>query len=723
MSCTSDNECSDSDICYNGACVNPCIIEAPCAISAECYGQTHRPTCRCPAGTIGNPYVKCQSAECEIDADCNDNSACVKGVCHNACSIEGRNPCASNAECFARNHAASCKCPSALPLGDPLTYCEKITVIGEPECRMDGDCPSSHACLRDKCREACSELKPCAGNSRCSVSDSVPFRTLICRCPEGYTPDEGGSCVPSQLPSLSCSSDQDCSDTESCVNRICRNPCNCGDNAECFVRDHRPVCSCREGFDGNPYLSCRVLGCRTDTECESHQACINGNCISPCLLNNTCGSNAECYVERNRPLCRCLSGFEGDAYTYCNLVECRANGDCPLDKQCHAHRCIDPCLSGNLCGSNAICLVRNHIAVCKCDQGYVGSPYIECRRQITAECFVDADCPSRFACLSSRCVNPCTELRPCSTPATCEVSPTLPVRTMLCTCPVGYVSSGGGICKPATPTPDIVCVIDNNCTANHACVNSLCKNPCECGPNTDCRIKDHKPVCACRQGFIGDPRTGCYETTCRTDNQCADDESCMNNRCIPVCAIDANICGRSAECYGTEHRASCRCTIGTVGNPSVACTPISCRANSDCPLEKSCINSQCVEPCSNITCNEPAECRVHQHEVYCVCPPGYQSTEDGCEKTGEPQCAIDIDCPSGLACLYSTCVNPCLQSTPCGDNAVCRVINTLPVRTMICECKPGYKGNALVECTPYLRKFLMFCYINLLVTIVAIHIK
>lgn len=704
VGCNSNSECADSDTCYNGACVSPCLLEAPCAVSAECYGKGHRAECRCPAGYNGNPYVKCQAAECEIDTNCNDDSVCVRGVCQNACTTEDL-PCASNAECFARNHAASCRCPPNLRLGDALSYCERVPVVGEPICRLDSDCGSGQACLRDECRDACDVLKPCTGTARCSVSDSVPFRTLICRCPEGFIQDEEGSCKSAQLPPPSCSTDQDCSDQESCVNRICRNPCNCGDNAECFVRNHRPVCSCQDGFEGNPYRTCRVVGCRSNSDCEPYEACVNSNCISPCLLNKTCGPNAECYVERNHPQCRCRPGFEGDAYLGCNPVECRSNGDCPEDKQCRAHRCINPCLTSNTCGTNALCLVRNHILVCKCEQGFTGSPYVECRPQISAECYVDADCPSMSACLSSKCVNPCTELRPCSIPARCEVSPSLPVRTMLCTCPPGYVSSGGGVCRPALPIAEVACEIDNDCTTNHTCMTSVCKNPCECGPNADCQIREHKPVCACRPGFLGDARTGCYEITCQSDSQCSDDDTCINNRCIPACSAEPNICGQSAECYGVFHRASCRCKIGTVGNPSIACQPISCRSNSDCPNDKSCMNSRCIEPCSPSPCNEPAECRVYQHEARCICPPGYQSTENGCIPTAVPECKTDLDCPSGTACLSARCVNPCLEIKPCGINAECTVVDSEMVRTMICECLPGYQGNALVECTPHKSKY------------------
>lgn len=62
----------------------------------------------------------------------------------------------------------------------------------------------------------------------------------------------------------------------------------------------------------------------------------------------------------------------------------------------------------------------------------------------------------------------------------------------------------------------------------------------------------------------------------------------------------------------------------------------------------------------------------------------------GCENDGE--------CPSQLACINAQCKNPCAEGRPCGINAECRVLDTLPVRTMICECLPGYRGNAAVEC-------------------------
>lgn len=67
---------------------------------------------------------------------------------------------------------------------------------------------------------------------------------------------------------------------------------------------------------------------------------------------------------------------------------------------------------------------------------------------------------------------------------------------------------------------------------------------------------------------------------------------------------------------------------------------------------------------------------------------------------GRRDCQSDSECPSRMACINAKCVNPCEEAGPCGKGGVCNVLDTTPVRTMICECPPGYEGNAVVECTP-----------------------
>lgn len=62
------------------------------------------------------------------------------------------------------------------------------------------------------------------------------------------------------------------------------------------------------------------------------------------------------------------------------------------------------------------------------------------------------------------------------------------------------------------------------------------------------------------------------------------------------------------------------------------------------------------------------------------------------------ECKMDADCSSKLACFSGSCRNPCIETKPCGANAECSVVDTLPLRTMTCLCLPGYLGDADVEC-------------------------
>lgn len=75
-----------------------------------------------------------------------------------------------------------------------------------------------------------------------------------------------------------------------------------------------------------------------------------------------------------------------------------------------------------------------------------------------------------------------------------------------------------------------------------------------------------------------------------------------------------------------------------------------------------------------------------------------------------PVCQADGDCASKLACLSNECKNPCYEIRPCGANAECIVVDTLPLRTMSCQCLPGFIGDADIECT----RGELFKYITLL---------
>lgn len=68
--------------------------------------------------------------------------------------------------------------------------------------------------------------------------------------------------------------------------------------------------------------------------------------------------------------------------------------------------------------------------------------------------------------------------------------------------------------------------------------------------------------------------------------------------------------------------------------------------------------------------------------------PNYQGIPPNCR----PECAINQDCPSNMACMNMKCRDPCPGS--CGQNAMCVVFNHSPA----CSCPQGFEGDPFTRC-------------------------
>lgn len=205
-------------------------------------------------------------------------------------------------------------------------------------------------------------------------------------------------------------------------------------------------------------------------------------------------------------------------------------------------------------------------------------------------------------------------------------------------------------------------------------------------------------------------------------------------------------CGVDAHCYTRGHVASCECNSGTRGDPWSVCRKDECTVDEDCPAWLACRTRTCQDPCPG-ACALGALCNVVRHAPMCECPRGTVGNPTIECKPGNtiiiyvcslntsicflfffiPQqllifnflvqpdyvgCSADAECTPGLACLQGSCKNPC-DSTSCGILAVCRVANTLPFRTLICECPPPLTGDASIQCNPskYIIYVLLFIHI------------
>lgn len=73
--------------------------------------------------------------------------------------------------------------------------------------------------------------------------------------------------------------------------------------------------------------------------------------------------------------------------------ECLSNNECPDNKACINYQCVNPCIGK--CGSGAECEPKSHLAVCKCPHGYTGDALVSCRQTRThpvAKYYNDGGC-------------------------------------------------------------------------------------------------------------------------------------------------------------------------------------------------------------------------------------------------------------------------------------------------------------------------------------------
>lgn len=212
----------------------------------------------------------------------------------------------------------------------------------------------------------------------------------------------------------------------------------------------------------------------------------------------------------------------------------------------------------------------------------------------------------------------------------------------MCSCLPNYVGSPPG-CRPE-------CVVSSECPLTKACISQKCADPCPgtCGLNAKCEVINHSPICSCQSKFTGDPFVRCYPIPRENPNP--------NQTSI---ILNDHFLAPPPE-------------------------PISIPKN----------------PCVPSPCGPNSQCRDVGGLPSCSCLEGYTGSPPSCR----PECTINSECQSNLACIREKCRDPCPGS--CGVGAQCTVINHTP----ICSCIEGYTGDPFSSCypKPVTRKFLLF---------------
>lgn len=174
--------------------------------------------------------------------------------------------------------------------------------------------------------------------------------------------------------------------------------------------------------------------------------------------------------------------------------ECIVSSECPADKACMNNKCINPC-SRNVCGIKATCKVLNHSPLCSCIPPLIGNPLFECYPQSGKYILLlfHINILSNMTYLFTFIV---IEIDPCSS-SPCNYNGECKVRNDVAYCIY----------------PE--CIINSDCPREKACLAQKCRDPCvnACGIDSICQTINHKPVCSCPSGFMGNPYIKCMITT------------------------------------------------------------------------------------------------------------------------------------------------------------------------------------------------------------------
>lgn len=404
--CSQKLLCPNGYNCERGQCQNLCE-NVRCGPKATCDNGI----CQCAPGYIGNAsdlIVGCKSETgCNSDVDCSNTEICLhfsKGIrkCLDACS---KVQCGPNALCVAERHKSSCICapgydgnPSDVNIG-----CQLERSSPPRECEKDNDCKFGTICSVgaegvQKCVNPC-ETVACGTNEACQLDVSGH---PTCACKEDYLWNPVSSlCEKPSVPE--CSNDNDCEPIDACqpdaLNVLkCQSVCahfTCPENAACVAEGHRGQCQCLTGYAGNPNdrNGCKPLlqnQCTADSQCPEQDTCRKHNehnimmCLPACQ-QISCGPNSICVVNNHVPQCQCPPGsYVGDPKDLkagCKAVPCVYNIDCPPSQLCNrlTHTCYDIC-NEETCGENAVCIAKDHKAVCSCPPGTIPNPLpeVEC---------------------------------------------------------------------------------------------------------------------------------------------------------------------------------------------------------------------------------------------------------------------------------------------------------------------------------------------------------
>lgn len=203
-------------------------------------------------------------------------------------------------------------------------------------------------------------------------------------------------------------------------------------------------------------------------------------------------------------------------------------------------------------------------------------------------------------------------------------------------------------------------------------------------------------ICTCLPEYQGDPYRGC-RPECIVSTDCPRDKACIRSKCLDPCP---NTCGPNTLCTVVNHVPMCTCIEGYDGNAFIGCNKLPGSSVFNTPFidfTEHFISEIPQTPCLPSPCGPNSQCRQINGQAVCSCVPGFVGSPPTCR----PECIISAECNQNRACVNQKCIDPCPGT--CGIGANCQVVNHNP----ICSCPVQYTGDPFTRCQ-LIRKTLSF---------------
>ena len=630
---------------------------------------------------------------CKNTDNCPMDNSCLNHICYDACAL---GICGVSSDCKISNHRPVCTCPPGTT-GDPTKECTAM---------LFDEHTTKHPIGESRPPLIPAEITP----SFDPVSTPAPPIIIVPTTTQDliYVTPPPPPTPPSVT--IGCESNDACPFDNTCVNRLCVDVCHqglCGDNANCQTIEHRPFCVCPPGTTGNPTLKCSAMAVLDPILPKPPVGEISS--IKEETIVSGVASESPIQPTADRPTPRPTEPTVPIRPTLPPLtsitIACSNNDDCSQDNSCINMFCYEVCTLG-ICGDDADCKYHRHRPVCTCPPGTTGNPQISCTSMTTE--IHDAKPPIIFI----PAPEPKEPIYPVSDSTT--VLPPITYQTVPSITPTPPT-----LILPPTARPlPVGCSRATDCKFDEKCINKLCSKTCSVTPCTEgneCRaVSDHSAVCT------PIPPIGVINE-CSKDPDCFNHQVCIDTGCRDVCLVN-NPCAPNAICKGEDHRPLCNCPPGYIGNPHISCKlpelpttprphdpvkPIpECLIDEDCDLSLACIDGTCRDACIyRRNCGFNADCLVTVHTPHCVCQAGFTgnpfvhcyppSEPKRPTPMVEPQCFVNEDCPLDRACFEGNCRNPCIVANRCAANALCDVEK----HRTVCSCPPGLTGDPFIKCS------------------------